>query len=426
MTAERRGTDGTRAIVSGATMLSVAMLLANIGNYALNIFLGRVLTPAEFSDANLMVTLMLTATAIALGLEMVTARYTSVAEATGNPGAADRVARSLRWWTTGAGVAAALALIAPAQAWSDLFQTESAWPFVILGLGLPFYLQQAIGRGVMQGRLRFGMLASTFVIEMLTRLGVAVGLVAAGWGVNGATIGLSVSFVVTWLSVTLLARSSGTSPAPAIPMRQVGRYGAFVSVLLLAQMIANNSDVLISKAALTPTDAGVYAAVALVGRAVFYLSWSVATVVFPVVARRHAGGDESTGLLRASIVVISGMGLLCAAGALWLGGPVLGIVIGEAYAGLSVPLAAYAVATTLFAVANLVASVALSKGTLRPSVFVLAGAVLQLLLLLIWNDDIAQLILTQIVAMATLVAAMGVDAAVRRPRPAGTDEGGAI
>ncbi|MDZ8200407.1 oligosaccharide flippase family protein [Microbacterium sp. SSW1-59] len=417
--------DGTRAIISGAGMLSVAMLLANIGNYALNIFLGRVLTPAEFSDANLMVTLMLTATAVALGLEMVTARYTSVAEAGGNPGAADLVARRLRWWTGGAGVVAAVALIAPAPLWSDLFQTASAWPFVVLGLGLPFYLQQAIGRGVMQGRLRFGLLASTFVIEMVTRLSVAIALVAAGWGVVGATIGLSASFIVTWVSVTVLARASGERADPAIPMSEVGRYGAFVSVLLAAQMIANNSDVLVSKAVLAPDDAGTYAAVALVGRAVFYLAWSVATVVFPVVARRHAGGDDSGGILRGSILVISAMGGLCALGALWLGGPVLGIVIGPAYADLSVPLAAYALATTLFAVANLVASVALSTGVLRPSVFVLGGALAQLMLLLIWHDDIAQLILVQIIAMSALVAAMAIDAAVRRPTSARHDEGAA-
>ncbi|MEJ1154499.1 oligosaccharide flippase family protein [Microbacterium marmarense] len=414
--------EGTRAIVSGATVLSIAMLLANIGNYALNIFLGRVLTPAEFSDANLMVTLMLTATAVALGLEMVTARYTSVAEATKNPGAADRVARSLRIWATAGGILVGVILIAPAQAWSELFQTESALPFIILGLGIPFYLQQSVGRGVMQGRLRFGLLASTFVIEMLTRLGVAIALVALGWGVTGATIGLSASFVVTWLSVTILARSSHREPAPAIPMREVSGYAGFVSVLLLAQMIANNSDVLIAKVALTPTDAGIYSAVALVGRAVFYLSWSIATVVFPIVARRHAGGSDSRRLLGGSIVVIAAIGLACAAGALWIGGPVLGVVLGPTYGDLSVPLAAYAIATTMFAVANLVASVFLSQGQLRQSAIVLGGAILQLILLLIWHADIAQLIVVQIIAMSVLLLVLAIDAIARSRRTSIVEE----
>jgi len=186
----------------------------------------------------------------------------------------------------------------------------------------------------------------------------------------------------------------------------VRAYAAFVSVLLVGQMVINNSDVLIAKASLAPFDAGLYSAVALIGRAVFFLSWSVATVVFPVVALRHAKGESGHRVLAGGIVAVLGIGSACVVGALLFGGPVLGVVLGPDYSGLSGSLAVYALATTLFAVASLIASQHLATGRIRESWVVLAGAGLQIVLLLLWHNSIAQLIGAQLVAMSFVLTAV--------------------
>jgi len=186
----------------------------------------------------------------------------------------------------------------------------------------------------------------------------------------------------------------------------VRAYAAFVSVLLVGQMVINNSDVLIAKASLSPYDAGLYAAVALIGRAVFFLSWSVATVVFPVVALRHAKGESGHRVLAGGIIAVLGIGVTCVVGALLFGGPVLGVVLGPAYSGLSGPLAVYALATTLFAVGCLIASQHLATGRIRESWVVLAGAGVQVTLLLLWHDSMTQLIGAQLVAMSLLLTAV--------------------
>jgi O-antigen/teichoic acid export membrane protein len=249
---------------------------------------------------------------------------------------------------------------------------------------------------------------------MIVRVGLGIALVLAGLGVNGATIALTTSFIVTCAIVTVASRSGSTAFGAGIDSREVRAYAALVSILLVGQIIANNSDIFIAKANFTPTDAGIYAAVALVGRAVFFLAWSVATVIFPVVARRHATGGESSALLKGGILAVVGIGVACSLGALWLGGPVLGIVLGPAYAGLSVPLAAYAGMTTLFAVGNLVASYRLSQSKVTESWMLLAASVVQFVLLLIWHDTMTTLISMQAIAMGLLVAALGARAIVTR------------
>jgi len=407
---------GTKQLAAGGSILAIATVAANAGNYLLNVFLGRWLTPAEFADANLMVTLMLLVTAIAVSLQLLAARFAGVHQANGEPTRTEALATWLVRRAGLVGVVLALVLMVPAGWWQDFFNSGSPWPFVILGAGMPFYMAQAVGRGVLQGRLAFAPLAATFIVEMLCRVLVGVALVAMGFGVTGATIGLTASFVATWLAVEVLSRrqrpvasargSTGTAGVDREELRDLRRYAFPVGVLLLGQIVINNGDVLISKRFLDPDTAGVYAAIALIGRAVFFLSWSVATTLFPAAAQRDQAGQSSNDLLRGGLFAVAGIGVACTIGARLLGGIVLSRVFGPEYAGISEPLAKYAFATSLFAMANLVVTHHLSMGRRRVGYVLLAGGVVQTVLLLLGRGSIDELITAQIIAMAVLFVAV--------------------
>ena len=402
--------DGTTAdgkqLATGGAILGIAMIGANGGNYLLNVFLGRWLTPAEFADANLMVTIMLLVTAIAISLQLIAARFAGIYSINGNDGQIGALANWLERRAMVAGGSVGILLIAGAWQLSEFFNSASPWPFVILGAGMPFYLIQAVGRGVLQGRLRFGALAATFVVEMLTRVILGIALVAAGLGVAGATVALTASFIATWVHVRLLQNEEGSGVPSSKAIRELVVYAAPVGVLLLGQIIINNGDVLIAKRFLDPETAGVYAAVALVGRAVFFLSWSVATTLFPAAAQRNEMGEDSNGLLLGGCAIVGLMGVGFVAGAGLLGGTVLGRVFGPEYADVSGPLAWYALATSLFAMANLIVSHHLSTGRIREALVLIAGGVVQTSLLLIGRGSIDELIRAQVIAMSLLLAAV--------------------
>ncbi len=395
---------GGKHLAASGSILGVAIILANAGNYLLNVFLGRWLTPAEFADANLMVTIMLLVTAIAVSLQLIAARFASINDATGDHGETAAMAAWLERRAGIAGLAVGLTLVIGAPAWRTFFNSESALPFVILGVGMPFYLVQAVGRGVLQGRLAFRPLAATFIVEMVVRVVAGVSLVALGAGVEGATLGLTLSFLATWLHVRILTSHREAGPLSATTVRSVITYAGPVGVLLLGQIIINNGDVLIAKRFLEPETAGVYAAIALVGRAVFFLSWSVATTLFPAAAQRDQAGEDSNGLLYSGLGIVALMGVGFVVGAKLLGGIVLGEVFGPEYGGVSNQLALYAFATSLFAMANLIVSHHLSMGRRRESFLLVGGGVVQTILLLVGRGSIDSLISAQVTAMALLLA----------------------
>ena len=408
---------GGKALLAGGTMLAVAMTAANAGNYLLNLVLGRWLTPAEFADANLMVTLMLLVTAIAVALQLISARFASIHQARGTDERAEAVAARLRKVALLSGFGLLVLLAAPAQWWAGVFNTESAWPFVILAAGMPCYLLQAVGRGLLQGRLRFGSLAMTFVLEMIVRLLAGLGLVAAGLGVEGATLGLTLSFVATWLIVRRAQPSVAAAPMQVDEIISLRIYALPVIVLLIGQIVINNGDVLVVKAFFPSERAGVYSAIALIGRAVFFLSWSAVTTLFPAVAQRDERGQGSNDLLLVGVGVVGGACALMT-GAIAVGGDRFFTgVFGPEYAGVQHLLVQYAIATSFFAIANLIVTYHLSANRAIESRLLVVGAFIQTVLLLSNHHSLSAVLVDQLIAMGVLLVAVVATTLMVRPRP---------
>jgi O-antigen/teichoic acid export membrane protein len=399
----------TGSVAAGATVLTLSMFVSNAGNYVVNVLLGRWLTTSQFSDATLMVSLMLVATALAISLQLIAAKLASNQNET-----------AIAWLSTRAlfaGVTLAVVLIGGCKILSSFFNTQSPWPFVVLGLGMPFYAVAAVGRGVLQGHFAFRSLGASFGIEMIVRAVFSIGLVAAGLGVNGATVGLALSFVATWV----FGRRTSTmhwSRAERSLVNKVRSIAKPVALLLVAQVIINNEDVLFSKRFLEAQAAGRYGAVALIGRGVFFASWAVATAVFPAAAARTKPVGKADRLLITALGAVFSIGLVAAGGAYFFGDTALGLVFGHAYSGLASPLALYAVATTLFALSNLFATYHLSTGNSIPSAILLVGGVVQTTLLLIKHGSIDELVSMQFIAMLTLtVCVVGYHFLGKSPSP---------
>ncbi len=190
VTSPRR--SGARTVLTGAALLSTTMLAVSVANYGLNFVLARLLDPAEFGDASLAITLVLAAAVIAATLQLVASK--SVAA---DPASIEAARRTLVRGALIAGAGAVLVLGGGAWVIADALSVSSPWMLVIVSLGLPIYFVQAVHRGALQGQLRFGRLALSYGVEAGVRVIVLLVLVAAGFGVIGASVGILLSFVAS-------------------------------------------------------------------------------------------------------------------------------------------------------------------------------------------------------------------------------------
>lgn len=391
-------------LLSGGMILLVSTTVVNLGNYLFNLLMGRWLGPAAFADVSLLVTLFLVVTLVTSTLQTVAARYGAIYQAGGR---AELLGGLRNWggrWAWLLGLGCALVMAAGAPFWQSFFHTQSPWPFVILGVGVPIYFAQGVDRGVLQGIMRFGVLALSYQAEMWARLFLGIVLVAAGFAVNGAVASLTLSFVATWLVARTVRR--GLPPGPALPADQVRdalHYAAPVAVALLGQILINNSDVLLVKHYFAPEDAGQYAALALIGRIVFFATWSVVMVLLPSVAQREEQGLPHRHLLWLSLGLV-GAASVAVVGACYFGGEwVLQILFGDEYLAVAPLLWLYALATTLFAVANVFITYGLSLGRRGGSWLALAAGCVQIAGVMLFHQSLAQVVWVQITAMSGLV-----------------------
>ncbi|MDH3680178.1 MAG: hypothetical protein OEV40_09560 [Acidimicrobiia bacterium] len=398
MTAIRHGEGSVeRRFASATGVLSVAMLAASAANYGLNLGLARLLEPAEFGDASLMVTLLLGLTAVGVALQLLTAREISGAAAADADGIRRHLAR--RAGLGGLLLAAAMAAAAPGL--QVAFHTGSAWPFVVLAAGLPLYLVQSVDRGVLQGRFEFTRLGASFAMEAAVRLVGGLLLVAAGLGVVGATAALSLSFVGSWAVTRPARRRSGARSPRRSPRRSSAATSRATAVLLVGQIVINNGDVVLAKQLLDPETAGSYAAIALIGRAVFFASWAVANAAFPFAA----GAATGRRVLRLGVIIVSVLSALAVGMLLLIGDRLAPKLFGAALVDDAALFAPYAAATGMFAVANLIATLDVAADRMDTSLAILGGGILQTVLLLSAGHDPRALVIAQVLAMAILLIA---------------------
>lgn len=402
----RAGTDAARQQLSGALILSVTMLGVSAANYLLNLLLARFLSPAEFGDANLAVNLVLAAAAAAAMLQLLSARSGAIDDPNGIESR-----RRLARWAWGIGGALGVGLAIGSSNLAHTFNTSTPVLFVVIGIGLPVYLAQAVMRGALQGDLRLGRLAVSYAVEAATRVGIALVMLALGFGVIGAAVAISLSFVASAIAARhRVARTTAGQRASDVATKTdeggLAAVSVAATILLVGQVVIANGDIVLAKAVMAPDEAGSYAAAAVIGRGLYFLSWAVVHSTFPVFARASGPEERRRAMIRALSMVVSTC-VVGVAGLALLGNQLAPLLLGDGYAAAAEVLVPYAIATALFAVGNLVASLDLAIGRWRAPGALLLGAALQTLLLLAFGATPMSMAIAQMIAMALTAVLVG-------------------
>ncbi len=398
----------SNTLLLSSGLFFVSTTVVNLGNYLFNLFLGRRLGPTLFADLSVMVTLLLVLTFATTALSTTTAKFTASYAARNEW---ERVV-ALRVWLTRrvlfVGVLLLVVLLCCAPLLKTLLHMHSAWPFVLLGCGLPLFFVLAIDRGVLQGQANFKQLAFSQQAEMWVRLAGAIGLVALGWSVNGAVAGVVLSFGAAWFVARRvnIRVSTFVKPLSGVEQTAILRYTGPVLLGLLGQMVINNSDILLVKSFFPAQAAGEYAALALIGRMVFFATWSVVMVMFPIVTQRQQRGEGHRSLLWVSLGIVALVSCFIILVSMMFPELVVETLFGKQYLAISALLWLYALATAFYALANVLVTYHLSLGNGWGNYLVLGAGIAQVGCLLVWHTTLWTVVFVQVCTMAALLVAL--------------------
>ncbi len=279
--AARKLFGGNRAqtrVLGGSVIMLTGSALVSLLNFAYNIAVARMLGPAGFGHAAVAITLLMFVSAVTLSFQLVGAKLVARSESLEEKAAVYHRLMQ-RAWKIGAAIGVTLAVCSGVVA--RYLNLPSAWMILVLAAGFAFYVPVGARRGGMQGMCSFKRLATSYVSEALLKLVGAVLLVQAGFGAMGAIAAIAASLVFAYF-VPPVPREL---KAAVVAAGQVsGREARQAIVYFAGQVLICNTDILLIKHFFTAEKAGVFAAIALVGRVVYFASWMVVSAMFPISA----------------------------------------------------------------------------------------------------------------------------------------------
>jgi O-antigen/teichoic acid export membrane protein len=393
---------GDRLIRNNAIYLTGSVGVGVVG-YMFHFATGRLLGPATYAVVAAMVSALSLLTLPSIVLQTTAVRYTSLLTARSDPGAIRRLLLQLSVATLLGVIVLAGVLIALAPAVAGYLRIADTRLVYLLALASALGLLLAVTRGALQGLSRFVLLSLNTLLDMATRVLVAVGLILAGLGAIGAGIALATGPVIAYAqSLFLLRRFARSSARTSPPLTDVGRYTVSAIVAAAGITYLLNIDVILAKHYLPSHDTGLYAAGAVLGRVIFFLGTTVAAVMFPEVTLLHARGEAHFHVVEKSLLLLG----ILSAGFVLTYALLPGIVIGpfgETFARVTPYLVLFAIALSFFAISVLFVNYFLSINNRRFIVPLLAASALETVLIMAFHAGPRQVVSMVLLSMAALL-----------------------
>jgi hypothetical protein len=288
---------------------------------------------------------------------------------------------------------------------ADYLNLPSPDLIALLAMGVAFYVPLGCRRGYIQGTYGFRRLATNLVVEGVVRLGGSLLLILLGLGVPGVIAANAAAVAVAYFAAAPKLASRIPNP---IGFSYAFREASQAMVFFSGQVLINNCDIVLVKHFFSAKEAGLYAAVAMVGRVIFSFSSAVVNSMFPLVAgtRDEERKDLRVIAMSLSLVLVTGsvlaLGLIVAPARIWTTLFGSGFEIGGKY-NLPYLLALYAVATIVYSLSVVIITFEMSYKIANTSWVQLAFSGVLIACLCRYHSSLRQVILVQLVLMAALL-----------------------
>jgi O-antigen/teichoic acid export membrane protein len=273
--------------------------------------------------------------------------------------------------------------------------------------GIPFALALPLLLGKFQGDQRFVSLSFLLVCTAALKL---LGALTLGrlLGPVGIIAGISLGTAVVYvIALGMLPRNMPNDPAsswwrPAL---------AYLSVIVpstLALGVLLSADVLLVKHVFPSRLAGEYAAVAALGRAIFWGATGVAGVLFPKAVFRETQGRRSAPVVGASLALVAAGGIggliVLSFASNWL----LTAFAGTAYSEAAIYLPWYAVGMTLLGASAVLITTQQSRGRPAFLAVLLPLSFLEPALLVAFHQNLTQVVQVLDISMVLIASGLAI------------------
>ncbi len=388
-------------LLGGSLIMLIGSTLVSAVNFGYNVVVARMLGPAGFGHAAAAVTLLMLVSAITLSFQLVCAKFVAKNQTAGTKAAVYRRLMRRSWLV---GVLLGSALMLARNQVADYLNLPDGTLISLLALGVAFYIPLGVKRGGMQGVCAFSRLTMNFLLEVIVKFVGAVVLIQLGFGVRGAVGAIPASVVLAYF-IPLTVKELEARPEEGLPA-SVGE-GMQAIVFFVGQVVINNVDILQVKHYFGAAEAGLYAAIALVGRVIYLASWSVVSAMFPISASNEVP-EENGSMLVIPLMSVFAITVAFVVGLALFPDLVLRTTFGSGFhassAGMDSLLSLYAASTGFYSLSVVLMAYEMSRKIANTSWIQLAYSGAIVMGIALFHGTLREVVLVQLVLKVILLA----------------------
>jgi O-antigen/teichoic acid export membrane protein len=164
--------------------------------------------------------------------------------------------------------------------------------------------------GILQGQLRVYIISSLNILVAVLKIVVGLTLVMLGYQIVGAMIGIVVSLLVAYLIALYVIRKRIVKKTnedvheEKLLFDEIKDYGIKFFLATLGIAVFTSMDVILARHFFPPVLAGQYAALSIMGKSIFYLTFPINFIFFPLIAQKKEKKENVTPTLIFATILI--------------------------------------------------------------------------------------------------------------------------
>lgn len=389
------------AIVFAGSMVS------NVASYVFHLAMGRLLGPSGYGELSSLLSILYIFTVPLTVGQTVMVKFVSELKAKDEPGEAKQLFWQVTKWCVIGCLILLPFMVIGAPIVMNFLHIPSSILFVLIYILFIFSLLSMLIASLLQGYQEFIWVSVLGAVAIILKL--ALSIPGTTFGVLGVMIATVVTSIIMYAVYFLPLRRIFRATAKKVTLTKQKAFAFAVPTLFAILGITSlySTDVILVRHFFPATDAGLYAALAILGKIIFYASSAVSLVLFPVLSERTAKGERTHKLILSGIGGVTVLSFAIAGFYICFPTFVIHMLFGNAYVGASALLGIFGIFLAFFSIGSIFTNVCLAIGKTKVWMISFGCAILQIIGISLFHTDIASVIWINIIISAILVVGVG-------------------
>lgn len=388
--------------VKHSLILFSGTILVNFFNYIFHFVIGRMVDVEIYGEAESLISLVAIISVFSATLAMIATKYSAACKAENDKEGGRQIRSYLnrKIFKFGLPIFFVSVLLTPIV--GNFLNIENNFALILIWITMLLSFFSAVNSGILSGWQKFRYISLAGILGAAVKLISGIILVKIGFALNGIVGSFVLASFVSYFAyvavirlVVLKKKNTDTiaenKPA-SFDFGEIKKFILPVFVGNLAITLMCNMDMVLAKHNLDAIAAGQYGALNVASKIIYFVTGIVASVLFSMSSESNHKGDSAKPLMKIGLVLVFFAGTFATVIYFFYPKLVLGILYGSKYYGVAPYLVWFAIAVSLFSVANVIFQYLLSIHKTKISYAFIAIALVSSGLIFLYGSSISAII----------------------------------